>query len=334
MGAPVQTAQRNSLRLLQWMMGVSLALPLGLFVLASTVSWFSVNETADREIERSLDVVHEHALKVFETIDRSLAEIAEIIRGIPDAGITSREETLHQRLKLLADSLPQVKSAWVFDAKGRALVNSIVVPAPDIDFSDRDYFKVHVAGDIGTYIGDALKPRPPYQGAPFFGFSRRRQNEDGSFAGVIQASVLPEYFENFYARIGRETGSFFALGLRDGAILARFPTIDNEVRLDLSGPVGQQIAASPKSGLITVTSPADGIERRLGYQQLAEYPIYISAGLETSAIRARWFSTMSQHLIFGAPATALLFFLLGLALRRTRHLHAEAAKRQEAEEAL
>jgi two-component system NtrC family sensor kinase len=330
----VQTAQRNSLRLLQWMMAASLALPLALFVFASTVSWISINETADREIERSLDVVHEHALKVFETIDRSLSEIAEIIRGIPDAGIVSREETLHQRLKQLADSLPQVKSAWVFDAKGRALVNSLVVPAPDIDFSDRDYFKVHAAGDIGTYIGAALKPRPPYQGAPFFGFSRRRQNEDGSFAGVIQASVLPEYFENFYARIGSEAGSFFALGLRDGAVLARFPTIDSEVRLDVGGPVGQQIAANPKAGLITVTSPADGIERRLGYQQLAEYPIYISAGLETSAIRARWFSTMSQHLIFGAPATALLFFLLGLSLQRTRHLYAEAAKRQEAEEAL
>ncbi len=43
---------------------------------------------------------------------------------------------------------------------------------------------------------------------------------------------------------------------------------------------------------------------------------------------------MSQHLIFGAPATALLFFLLWLALRRTRHLYVEADKRLEAEEAL
>jgi two-component system NtrC family sensor kinase len=292
----VQTAQRNSLRLLQWMMVASLALPLALFALASTVSWISTNETADREIERSLDVVHEHALKVFETIDRSLSEITEIIRGIPDAGIASREETLHLRLKKLADSLPQVKSTWIFDARGRALVNSLVVPAPDIDFSDRNYFKAHVAGDIGTYIGPTLKPRPPYQGAPFFGVSRRRSNEDGSFAGVIQASVLPEYFENFYARIGSEPGSFFALGLTDGEVLARFPTIDQELRLDRNGPFGQKIAANPTAGLITVTSPADGIERRLGYQRLAEYPIYISAGFETAAIRARWFSTMSQHL--------------------------------------
>jgi two-component system NtrC family sensor kinase len=227
-----------------------------------------------------------------------------------------------------------VKSAWIFDAKGHALVNSLVVPAPEIDFSDRDYFKAHAAGNIGTYIGEVLTPRPPYQGAPFFGVSRRRPSEDGGFTGVIQTSVLPEYFENYYARIGREPGNFFAVGRADGTLLARFPAVDRDVRLDRADPVGKQIAADPKASLITVTSPVDGIERRLGYRRLAEYPIYVSAGLETSAIRARWLATMSQHLVFGAPATALLFALLGLALRRTRHLHFEAEKRQAAEEAL
>src|SRR6188472_3448024 len=269
------------------MMGASLALPLGLFALASAVSWESTSQTTDREIERTLDVAHEHALKVFETIDRSLSEIAEIVSDLPDAGITSREPALHLRLKDLVATLPQVKSTWIFDANGRALVNSLVSP-PEIDFSDRDYFKAHVAADIGTFIGDALTPRPPYQGAPFFGVSRRRPSDDGSFAGVIQASVLPEYFENFYARIGRDPGSFFALGLAEGMILARLPALGRDLRVDRQGAIGQQIAASPKTGLITVTSPADGIERRLGYHRLAAYPLYVSAGLETSAIRARW----------------------------------------------
>src|SRR5258707_3753245 len=128
-------------------------------------------------------------------MDGSMSKIAEIIRGIPDAGIVSREETLHLRLKQLADSLPQVKSAWIFDAKGHALANSLVVPAPEIDFSDRDYFKAHVDRDIGIYIGEALKPRPPYLGAAFFGVSPRRTNEDCSFAGVIQPSVRPRSFD-------------------------------------------------------------------------------------------------------------------------------------------
>ena len=58
-------------------------------------------------------------------------------------------------------------------------------------------------------------------------------------------------------------------------------------------------------------------QRRIGYRRIAEYPIYVSAGLETSAIRARWFATMGQHLVFGIPATALLFLLLAFAFRRT-----------------
>jgi two-component system, NtrC family, sensor kinase len=330
----VQTEQRNSLRLLQWMMAASVALPIALFAFASAVSWISTRDTADRQIERTLDVAHEHALKVFETIDRSLAEINEIIRGISDAGIRAREQQLHARLKRLADSLPQMKSAWIFDAQGRALVNSLVSPPPSIDFSDRNYFKAHVDRDIGIYIGDALTPRAPYQGAPFFSVSRRRQTDDGSFNGVIQASVLPEYFENFYARIGRDPGSFFALGLTDGTVLARFPVPGRDVHIDRNGPVGQKIAANPKAGLVTVTSPADGIERRLGYQRLAEYPLYVSAGLETSAIRSRWLATVGSYLIFGLPATALLFLILALALRRTQRLYVESARRLEAEEAL
>ena len=330
----MQGAQRNSLRLLQWMMAASLALPIALFVFAATISYNSTLQTADREIERTLDVAHEHALKVFETIDRSLAELNEVVRDLPDDMIRSREGALHKRLKQLTDALPQLKSAWIFDANGKSLVNSLASPPPDQSFADRDYFYAHVDQSIGTYIGATLTPRLPYQGARFFGVSRRRSSDDGSFVGVIQASVLPEYFESFYARIGTDQGSFFAMGRADGVLLAHFPRLDRDFRLDPNGPVGRSIAAHSDHGMMTIAWPSDGIERRIGYRRVAEYPIYVSAGLETSAIRARWLATMSQHLVFGLPATALLFILLAFAFRRTQHLQLEAARRREAEEAL
>jgi signal transduction histidine kinase/ActR/RegA family two-component response regulator len=106
------------------------------------------------------------------------------------------------------------------------------------------------------------------------------------------------------------------------------------VRLDPKGPVGRTLSAHPAGGLVTLVSPGDNVERRIGYQQLAGYPVYVAAGLETSAIRARWLRTISYHLIFGVPATALLFLLLAFAIRRTRRLNFEAMKRREAEEAL
>ncbi|MGY4599590.1 signal transduction histidine kinase/CheY-like chemotaxis protein [Bradyrhizobium sp. GM22.5] len=117
-------------------------------------------------------------------------------------------------------------------------------------------------------------------------------------------------------------------------VLAHLPRLDRDLRLDPNGPVGRSIAAHPEHALITIAWPWDEVERRIGYRRIAEYPIYVSAGLETSAIRARWFATMGQHLVFGIPATALLFLLLAFAFRRTQHLQAEAAARREAEEAL
>jgi two-component system NtrC family sensor kinase len=128
----VQGAHRNSLRLLQWMMAASLALPIALFAVAATISYTSTRDIADREIERTVDVAHEHALKVFETIDRSIAELNEVVRGLPDDIIRAREPALHRRLKRLTDALPQLKSAWIFDANGKALVNSLASPPPDL----------------------------------------------------------------------------------------------------------------------------------------------------------------------------------------------------------
>jgi two-component system NtrC family sensor kinase len=83
------------------------------------------------------------------------------------------QEQLHHRLKRMVDSSPEVKSFWIFDPNGHALVNSLSYPAPIVDFSDRDYFKAHVDRDVGTFTGEVLRPRPSYGGAPFFGVSSR-----------------------------------------------------------------------------------------------------------------------------------------------------------------
>jgi len=56
--------------------------------------------------------------------------------------------------------------------------------------------------------------------------------------------------------------------------------------------------------------------------------------LKTSATIAEWRTAMMSHLIFGLPATALLFSIIGLALHRTRRLYAEAERREAAETAL
>jgi two-component system NtrC family sensor kinase len=326
------TAQRDSIRLLHGILVASVALPAALFVYASWLGYQNNQLVADRQIDRTRDVVTEHALKVFESVERSIAEINEVVRDMPDERIAANEENLHRRLARLADSSEQIKSVWIFDRTGHALVNSLAYPAPSIDFTDRDYFKAHVDRDIGVYIGEVLRPRPPYGGAPFFGISRRRSSPDGSFNGVIQASILPEYFSGFYAKIGREAGSYASLIREDGLILARYPSHDIPA-LFPNGELLKAIRANSE-GTLLLTSKLDNVERKVAYRKVSRFPVFVVAGLETPAIRAQWLSQMSYHLIFGLPATAALIAIVLLALKRTRRFYEEATRRQVAENAL
>jgi two-component system, NtrC family, sensor kinase len=326
------TAQRDSIRLLHGILVASVALPAALFVYASWLGYQNNQVVSDRQIDRTRDVVTEHALKVFETVERSIAEINEVVRDMPDSRITANEENLHLRFERLAGSSDQIKSVWIFDRYGRALVNSLAYPAPTIDFSDRDYFKAHLDRDIGIYVGEVLRPRPPYGGAPFFGVSRRRSSPDGSFNGVIQASILPEYFSGFYAKIGSDAGSFASLIRDDGLILARFPPSDIPALLP-NGDLLKAIRAQPEGSLL-LTSKLDNFQRKVAYRKVAGFPVYVVAGLETQAIRAQWLSQMGNHLIFGLPATAALIAIVLLALKRTRRFYEEATRRQAAENAL
>jgi hypothetical protein len=115
---------------------------------------------ADERINRSLDILHEHALKVLQTIDRTFAEIDEVVRGMSDDNISRNEVRLHDRLKRVVESLPQVQGIAIVDRDGHPLVSSNTLPVPkELNFSDRDYFKAQTGPNAGTYVSNTLNPR-------------------------------------------------------------------------------------------------------------------------------------------------------------------------------
>jgi two-component system NtrC family sensor kinase len=327
-------AGRQSIYWLRLALVAAVALPVLLFGYAAVESYYSRVAFTERQIEQSRDIANEHALRVFEAIGRGISEINELISDMSDRQILANQDQLQARLKQIAAGSPQIKSFWVYGRNGRALINSLGLHTPEVDFSDRDYFKVHVDRDIGTYIGEVLTPRPPYTGAPFFSVSRRRTLANGGFAGVIQASVLPTYFEQFFATIAQGRGSYFALVRNDGLVLARYPAPPASVQGAVRTRLAEALRTHPERGAATVVSAVDGVERRLSYMRLAEFPLYVVAGFESAATRDEWLTSMAAHLIFGLPATAALVAIIALVIRRTRSLYAEAERRQAAEAAL
>ncbi len=106
----MNTARESAVRLLKLMMVASLVLPAALYGYASWVSYRDIHAAADERIERSLDVQQEQALKVFETVDRTFAEVDEVVRGMSDDDIRAAQPRLHPRLAQIADVMPQLQA--------------------------------------------------------------------------------------------------------------------------------------------------------------------------------------------------------------------------------
>ena len=330
------TARQAAIRLLKLMMVASLVLPAVLFGFAAWVSYRNIERVTDERIDRSLDILNEHALKVLQTVERTFAEISEVVRGMSDNDIRLNEAALHDRLKRIVGALPQLQGIAIVDRGGRPLATSSSLPVRQgIDLSDRDYFQVHRTGNVGTYISQVHQPRLGTIGPYFFSMSQRRPSVDGQFNGIVTVALLPSYFETFYSRMATNDGNYFAMVRDDGNFLARFPVpTDRRAKLDSNSLLHAGIAKDLDRSIYTVKAQVDQIERRIGYRKVADFPIYVLAGTETSTITKEWLGYMSGHLMFGIPLTVFLYAGLALALRRTRRLYDEADRRELAEGAL
>jgi two-component system NtrC family sensor kinase len=116
----MRSARQSAIRLLQLMMVASVVLPVVLFAFAAWLNYRHEYAVADDRIERSLDILHEHTLKVFQTVERAIAEVSEIVRGMSDDDIRRDQLQLHERVKHIVDALPQVRAIFLIDRDGRS----------------------------------------------------------------------------------------------------------------------------------------------------------------------------------------------------------------------
>src|SRR5436309_6567579 len=176
----MRSARQSAVRLLQLMLVASIVLPLMLFSFAGWQNYRHEQAVADDRIDRSLDILHEHTLKVFQTVERAISEADEVMRGMPDGEIRAEQLRLHDRLKSIVDSLPQLRAIFLIDRDGRPLVSSqLAILPPDFDVKQRSFFAVHEIGHAGIYVGEVLAPRLTNFGDYFFVLSRRRPSLDG-----------------------------------------------------------------------------------------------------------------------------------------------------------
>ncbi len=326
-------ARFQNYRLIRLAMAASLILPSLLFVFASWTAYRNLHALAEERLVRSLDIQQEEAQNTFELVALTMNAAAEAVAGMTASEIRDNEGRLHLQLEKTADAVAVVQSIWIYGTDGRTLVSSRVHPAPETSFLDRDFVQAHLNADVGTFYGQVYNST--YDGEPFFTVSRRLLH-DGQFIGIVEVSVLPSSLLKFYSALAYGGGLQYALLRNDGVFLARYPAVAPGAtnRLDERTGFRRTVAAHPEGGFYSSTSPVDQIDRQYAIRRLGATPLYISAGIEAAAIRNEWITNMGAHLIFGVPATLLLFFTLLAILQRTRRLYAEIDRRSVAEESL
>lgn len=162
--------------------------------------------------------------------------------------------------------------------------------------ADRDYFVfLKSAGDDEVFLGSAELGRVNQQ--LNFRVARRITKPDGSFAGVVLATVRPESFSRYHEKVAPSAQSVaVVLGILDRKFRGRTPALPpDRWQTPLESPLWELLKQSP-SGTYTSTSTVDNIQRIFVYRKVDDWPLVVATGFSESDIHAsvqeqlRWFA--------------------------------------------
>src|SRR5260221_1540600 len=307
---------RRTVRLIQGLMAMSVLVPIIGIGLVVWQDRDAVLSAAERHVEQSVDILHEHTLKVFEIHDLVLDKIAMRADGLDWASIDGSPAIAEYMAGHVAH-IRYVRSIRLIDGDAGVRVSSD--PSHHIaglNVEDREYFRAErdVAGT--TFISKPYMGRLSHK--PLFGVARRRSTEGGAFDGVIRISVPVEYFEHLFLSIEPDERHRIVLVRADGEVLASDPRPPGEVvRFPKSSLLMQAIAGGYHSHSWQV-SPMDGREHLFSWRKLGQYPLYVAYAIDKEVALQPWYRHGRLYSAVGLGAALALFLVRWLALRYTR----------------
>ncbi len=320
----------SSVRLHRLLLMASILVPAIVFIAAAAWNRSEVLRENEEALTRTAAILHEHARKVFDTVDLVLGRIDDRIQGMSWEEIASPETSAFlQRLKA---PLEQAVSIWITDATGHVRAGSQPWD-PDVTIAEREWFQAQRGRDAGTFISAAFEGKATR--VLGFAVSRRRSTPEGHFDGIIHVALNPEYFARFFREAAPPGPHVASLLRQDGAVLARSPVASATMRLSPESPLMRSIAAQPGGGMFSGISMTDGRERFYAYRHVSPYPLYVSSGIDVDAILRQWLRNVAAYAVVAGLSALILLLVSWLALRRAQAEQAALVRlRHESEQRL
>jgi PAS domain S-box-containing protein len=206
-------------------------------------------KATDREIDNMARALAEQTAWTLQAVDLLLLDTARWYRsdshGLPP-------ERINEVLANRAAGLPQVSHIMIVDAQGNQRYGSLKSAPPIHNVADRSYFVAQRDGTAtGLFMSEPLVTRS--EGRAAVDLSRRLDDENGKFAGVVTAAVNLEDLTRYYQAANIGMGSAIQLLREDGTLLARNPPTPNAIGKRF--PVLSRAPTTPTPRLV---NPIDG----------------------------------------------------------------------------
>lgn len=266
-------------------------------------------DEAARESSNLAQSVAQHAYDTIKEADTVLVGLVERMEHDSVDSVGNAElERLHDLLVLRVAELPQLHGIFIYDKDGNWLANSQKTLLKNLNNADREYFKFHqLHADRGPHVGPPVRSKST--GDWIVTVSRRINLSDGSFGGVVLATINMQYFREFYERfaIGEHGAIFIASG--NGILLLRRPFDESYLGRDISKlPVFHDYLPKSPVGTAVIRSGVDGVTRINSYRRISGYPLVVSAAFSQDEVLAEWrLDAVLQNAVGGVLVLLIAF---------------------------
>jgi diguanylate cyclase (GGDEF)-like protein/PAS domain S-box-containing protein len=208
----------------------------------------------------------------------------------------------------------QTVQASIIGADGRIKQSTVDDPsAIGTDIGDREHFRVQVdAQSDELFISKPVRGRTT--GKLSIQLSRRIANKDGSFAGVIVASLDPAYLARFYSSVDIGKYGFVRVLGTDGILRAAGGRSSLPLGANLFA--GREFNPNKASGwYYTPSGLSDHIPRLVTFRAVRNYPLIITIGVSTQEVFSDVEANRRTYYLVALAVTLLVLTAAGFSIR-------------------
>lgn len=280
----------------------------GLFAWLQYSNWQRSYQAANENLADTARAISIHVDDLTSIAEQQIRIVANEIEVAPDTDTgASRAIT---KMHALVGNGSVLRSLAYADTEGNLIYSTFDTTQRGLSLASRDYFAYHKSRQ-------SLRPRlgvvahSQTKDEWFLPITCRINNHDGSFAGILIATIGINHFVAIFQTFNLGDDASFALIRDDGHILLRTPMVEQMPGRDVSSSPLYRLMNSTARGNGEYTSPFDGIRRISGFFGSPTTGVTVLVGRSVSSVIEIWLSyTIVPTLGFALIYMATIFFAI------------------------